>query len=132
MTTSENQIKIMDIGLADRPRLIIIYSNTFSIAKENSNIPEPLVLPETIVLHSIYPNPFNLENRIDFSLHIDLPVQITIYNIRGQRIRTLTDEVQPAGYKTAVWDGRDDTDNVVSSGFILLKQVSLFGKIHLP
>jgi hypothetical protein len=109
--------------VSERPKLTITYSNTAPIASENPDSfdPESTVLPKTIALHSNYPNPFNLVTTIDYSLHIDIPVQITIYNIMGQKIRTLIDAVQLAGYNTITWNGKDDNGTVVSSGIYFIQ-----------
>jgi PKD repeat protein len=108
-------------NVAERPILRISYSNILSKTAKNEDLSIPILLPEAIELHSNYPNPFNLVTTIDYTLHIDLPVQITIYNIRGQKVRTLIDEMQPAGLKTVVWNGVDDSGNVVSSGIYFIQ-----------
>jgi hypothetical protein len=65
---------------------------------------------------SIYPNPFNPITNIEFELPKQLYVKLSIYNLLGQRIRTLVDESKPAGFWTVVWDGKDSGGNSVSSG----------------
>lgn len=67
-------------------------------------------------LRQNYPNPFNPETDICYSLTKAENVKLTIYNILGQKIRTLVDEYQPAGTKTAHWDGKDENGNSVNSG----------------
>jgi len=46
-------------------------------------------------------------------------VEIVIYNLLGQKVRTLVSGVQPAGYRFVAWDGRDDSGNGVSTGMYL-------------
>jgi hypothetical protein len=58
-----------------------------------------------------YPNPFNAQTTISYSLYQPGPVTLTIYNIMGQKVVTLVDEVQQAGEHKVVWDAGD-----VSSG----------------
>jgi hypothetical protein len=67
-------------------------------------------------LHQNYPNPFNPETEISYTLLKDCWVRLTIYNILGQRIKTLVDEYQTAGDKSTHWDGKDDHDYQVASG----------------
>jgi len=63
-----------------------------------------------------YPNPFNPETVIYYSLSQDSEVELTVYNIKGQRVTRLVKSEQPAGAHRVVWDGRDERGNPVSSG----------------
>lgn len=51
-------------------------------------------------------------------------VTLEIYNIRGQKVRTLVQGVQQAGMHTALWDGKDETQRSVSSGIYFYKMNS--------
>jgi predicted RNA-binding protein with TRAM domain len=71
-----------------------------------------------------FPNPFNPETTISFVVaRHALPVQIEVYNIRGQLIRTLLDgsRALESGRHSVIWDGRDDNGNQVSSGIYLYR-----------
>jgi hypothetical protein len=61
-------------------------------------------LPEIIQLGQNYPNPFNPNTRIPYSVNKKSWVKLTIFNILGQRIRTLIDEEQEAGYYRPEFD----------------------------
>ncbi len=63
-----------------------------------------------------YPNPFNPTTHIDFSLKKAGKVEIVIYNITGQKVRTLVDGELEADDHSVVWNGKDDRGNQVSSG----------------
>ncbi len=64
-----------------------------------------------------YPNPFNPTTNIRYQLPQSSHVTLTIYNIQGQKIRTLIDNrLQSAGIHVAQWNGLDDIDNSVASG----------------
>ncbi len=67
------------------------------------------------------PNPFNPSTQISFDLAAPSHVTLEIYNVAGQRIRTLLCRAMPAGHHEAVWDGRDDNTASVSSGIYLYK-----------
>ncbi|MBI1923926.1 T9SS type A sorting domain-containing protein [Candidatus Poribacteria bacterium] len=79
------------------------------------------VLPTRFALYQNYPNPFNPETWMPYDLAADADVVITIYNARGQRIRTLALGRQTTGaYRSkesaAYWDGRSEIGEWVSSG----------------
>ncbi|MCF7814077.1 MAG: lamin tail domain-containing protein [Candidatus Cloacimonetes bacterium] len=63
-----------------------------------------------------YPNPFNPTTTIFFELAQNSEVQLTIYNMLGQKITTLVDENFEAGQKQAVWNGTDREGKKVTSG----------------
>jgi hypothetical protein len=73
-------------------------------------------LPKEFSLSQNYPNPFNPHTVIEYSLPGDCEVRITIYNILGQRVRTLVEEHQEAGYRRIEWDGRSDGAKELASG----------------
>ena len=76
-------------------------------------------VPERFMLGQSFPNPFNFTTRIGYGLPADGQVEIVIYNLLGQKVRTLVSGVQPAGYRFVAWDGRDDSGNGVSTGMYL-------------
>jgi len=63
-----------------------------------------------------YPNPFNPITRIDYSLSESGPVNLEIYNIRGQLIRTILNGIQERGTYAEFWNGLDNNNVPVSSG----------------
>ena len=75
-------------------------------------------------LKNNYPNPFNPETTISFSLEFDSFVNIEIYNIRGQKIRTLIQDHKTSGEHQIVWNGQDDNNIVVGSGVYFYKFTS--------
>jgi hypothetical protein len=77
-------------------------------------------LPETFALEQNYPNPFNPTTSIQYSVLSDQSpshVTLKIYNISGQEVRTLVDDIQESGYYTVTWDGRNGTGTLLPSGF---------------
>lgn len=68
-----------------------------------------------------YPNPFNPQTSIRYALPQDAQVRLIIYNILGKKVKTLVDELQSAGYKTAWWDGKDEKGDLVASGVYLYR-----------
>jgi hypothetical protein len=67
-----------------------------------------------------YPNPFNGSTRIRFTLARPADVQITILNVRGQRVRTLVDRQENAGRHIVTWDGRGEGGRPLASGIYLV------------
>jgi len=63
-----------------------------------------------------YPNPFNPSTNVKYQIPNTSRVNLSIYNILGQQIATLKDEVQSSGNYDVVWNGRNDFGSQVSSG----------------
>ncbi|MBL7149676.1 MAG: T9SS type A sorting domain-containing protein [Candidatus Cloacimonetes bacterium] len=78
-------------------------------------------LPITNYELKSYPNPFNPETKISFTAEHAENAKIEIFNIKGQKIKTLIDKSISAGNHTVVWNGTDANDNKVSSGVYLYK-----------
>ena len=75
-----------------------------------------LGLPSSAVLLPNYPNPFNSTTLIPFQLMAQERVQLRIYNLLGQQVRTLVDQVEQPGIHRVSWDGRDDQGWRLTSG----------------
>jgi hypothetical protein len=112
--------------VSERPILSVTYSSSSQakrslVSTSELEGPEPsaLILPEAIALNPNYPNPFNIETRIEYALPEQALVRLVIYNIRGQQVRLFVDEIQPPGFKSVPWNGRDDFGREVGSGVYL-------------
>jgi hypothetical protein len=79
------------------------------------------VLPTSYELLNNYPNPFNPSTVILYTLPEATDVKLEIYNVLGQRVRVLVNGHQSPGYKTMVWDGKNDKGENVSSGIYFYK-----------
>ena len=88
---------------------------------------KPVVAPLTFGLDANYPNPFNAETQLVYTLPMAGPVELAIYNVMGQRIRTLVQGVQAAGRHQIAWDGRSDSGSTLASGVYLSRLVSTQG-----
>ena len=78
-------------------------------------------IPKVLTIESNYPNPFNPETTIVFSLPHDEKVKATVYNIRGQKVKQLLDEHLVAGKHTVIWNGTDSHGKSVASGVYFVK-----------
>jgi hypothetical protein len=68
-----------------------------------------------------YPNPFNPTTTIPFALPTEAKVKIEIYNLLGQRVAVLKDDIMQAGYHQTIWDGKSDSGLPIASGIYILK-----------
>lgn len=76
--------------------------------------------PDRFVLHQNYPNPFNPQTAIRYDLARNAEVTLSIYNIQGQKIRTLVaNEHQTSGSYSSVWNAKNDAGISVSSGIYI-------------
>jgi poly-gamma-glutamate capsule biosynthesis protein CapA/YwtB (metallophosphatase superfamily) len=73
------------------------------------------------VLYQNYPNPFNPSTTIRFQLYIPHHVNICIYNVRGQKVKTLTDQQFDRGIHELVWNGKDNFNKTTASGVYFLR-----------
>ena len=74
------------------------------------------LLPTITELSSIYPNPFNPSTTFSFSLKADSKVTINIFNIKGQKVKTLINKNLNSGYHNIVWNGKDDNGKNAPTG----------------
>ncbi|RKY56300.1 MAG: hypothetical protein DRP89_01625, partial [Candidatus Neomarinimicrobiota bacterium] len=81
-------------------------------------------LPKEFALHQNYPNPFNPTTFIKYDLPKEAKVKIVIYNLMGREVRTLVNEKQNAGYKSILWNGRDNQGRMVSSGLYIYQMIT--------
>jgi len=79
-------------------------------------------VPVVYQLEQNYPNPFNPSTTIDFSIPEQVQVTLEIYNVLGQRVKTLVaGEMYDPGHYNVVWDGRNQNGNPVSSGMYIYR-----------
>ncbi len=86
-------------------------------------------LPKAYALHQNYPNPFNPSTTIRYAIpEVDggstpgaLPVQLSIYDLRGRLIRTLVDGEKTPGTYAVRWDGTDSRNSPVGSGIFMYR-----------
>jgi hypothetical protein len=77
---------------------------------------EETEIPSSFALGQNHPNPFNSKTAIEYSLPEESQVKIAIYNILGQKVKTLLDGTETAGHKRFIWDGENEKGKAVSSG----------------
>jgi len=99
----------------------------------NSLIPDPFVVkpagvkdainvkPENLKLFQNYPNPFNPSTNIAYSIDKSGLVELEIYNINGEKIKSLDNSFKSSGNYFVIWDGTNEIGQTVSSGVYLYR-----------
>ena len=82
---------------------------------------DPLIPTHTSLLGN-YPNPFNPQTTISFSVSESSSfVTLDIYNVKGQQVRTLVNEQLTSGFYSYIWDGKNNAGRSVTSGIYFYK-----------
>jgi hypothetical protein len=88
-------------------------------------------IPTQFELSQNYPNPFNPTTKIKYQVASDSKVNLTIYNTLGQKVKTLVNGIQEAGYYTIEWNGTNDFGQKLSSGvYIYRMEAGSFVKVN--
>ncbi|MCK4654502.1 MAG: T9SS type A sorting domain-containing protein, partial [Candidatus Cloacimonetes bacterium] len=95
------------------------FSNAAYMVGHVSN--DNILIPIRTELTGNYPNPFNPSTTISFSLREADNVRIDIYNLKGEKVKTLIDNYMEAAYHTVEWNGQDDNNRSVASGIYFYK-----------
>lgn len=105
-----------NITPAFRPELTVTYTVGVGVASDQNQ-------PLAFALHEIFPNPLSLATaaRIRYDLPRSTPVQLVVYNLLGEKIRTLVNSPQTAGTKQIIWDGANDAGVRVATGVYLYR-----------
>jgi hypothetical protein len=86
-----------------------------------TGIEDPFDIPTSYAVSNNYPNPFNPSTTINYQLPQLSDVKLVIYNVLGQKVKTLINKQVDAGYHTAVWDGHNDAGQQVASGLYIYR-----------
>ena len=78
--------------------------------------PDNALVPNSFVLYQNYPNPFNPVTRIKYDIAENSNVSVNVYNLMGEKVATLVNQYQHAGYYFTNWDSRNDLGIPVSAG----------------
>ena len=98
-----------------RNKIRVLYSKSL----DGTGVNSPLL--DTLTLKQNYPNPFNPVTTIEFSLGQTSDVKLDIYNISGQKVRTLIDQNTLPGSYSIQWNSRNDSGGAVSSGIYMYR-----------
>jgi hypothetical protein len=98
----------------NRPVLRVTYTEPTAIEDLSKK-------PDQFILFQNYPNPFNPVTNIRFQLSSISEVKLTVYNLMGERIKQLVNEIKSAGIFYVKWNGRNDSGTQVASGVYLYR-----------
>ncbi|MCK4406494.1 MAG: T9SS type A sorting domain-containing protein, partial [Bacteroidales bacterium] len=106
------------VYVADMHDGLYIIRNDIALSVEDDN---HLGIPIGFALNQNYPNPFNPETTISFLIPKISKVEISIYNIKGQKIKTLVNKNLQRGHHEILWNGKNENGEPVSSGIYFYK-----------
>jgi len=110
-------VKIFSQGIIESLQVVLSWDPV-----DSTTLPfDHIQVPKDFSLSQNSPNPFNAGTTIKYNLPKTCQVRLQIYNILGQKVRTLVDKFEEAGYKEARWDGKNDLNNSVASGVYFYK-----------
>ena len=95
-----------------------VYSTDVPVNIETNEIN---IITDQFTLEQNYPNPFNPETIIEYQLPKASKVKLRIFNILGQKVKTLIDEEKHSGYHSVKWDGTNNYGQKVASGIYLYR-----------
>jgi tetratricopeptide (TPR) repeat protein len=103
-----------------------ILSSLFSTTNHSGsdNYDNMISPPSRPILYNNYPNPFNPSTTISFLLDKESSVDVIVYNIKGQKIKTLAHNQYSKGKHSINWNGLDDNNNMVGSGIYLYELIT--------
>ncbi|MBI1936504.1 MAG: T9SS type A sorting domain-containing protein [Ignavibacteriales bacterium] len=118
----DNDVVVIGLKLKDKESSLNITGNaqlndelTFGLLAKVREIPSEFALSQN------YPNPFNPTTTMKYALAQDASVTVTVYNMLGQKVKTLVDLQQEAGYYTINWDGTNEFGGRVASGIYIYR-----------
>lgn len=82
------------------------------------------IVPRIFFLYQNYPNPFNPVTTIRYQVPKETSVMIEIFNMLGQKVRTLVNEFKAEGYYSVEWNGKNDFEQPLPSGIYLYKMTA--------
>ncbi len=112
----KSSVDALDVGSIKIEQAILVDKDAGKLAVKIVDKLGEANIPKEFSLSQNYPNPFNPQTIIQYGLPYDCDVEIAIYNILGQKIKTLVNEHQQAGRRRKAWDGRNENGEEVSSG----------------
>ncbi|MFA7418408.1 MAG: FlgD immunoglobulin-like domain containing protein [Melioribacteraceae bacterium] len=118
----EGTFASIELTLSNKEAVVSVNGNALLNDDVNASLNAKVrEIPSEFALSQNYPNPFNPTTSIKFSVAQDAKVNLVVYDMLGQRVRTLVDGIQEAGFYTVRWDGSNDFGSKVASGIYIYR-----------
>jgi hypothetical protein len=126
------ETKYVDSGLTDGTYVYSVYA-VYTTGESEPVMTEEITvvsaeefveIPVATKLVGNYPNPFNPDTKISFNIRESGNVKLEIYNLKGQKVRTLLNNNVEAGSHVVVWDGKGDNNKSVGSGMFFYRMTT--------
>ncbi len=98
-----------------------VYNANISLGDQSTGIDASATLPVEFALEQNYPNPFNPSTEIQFSLPKTAAIQLKVYNLIGEEVKTLIQGSHQAGSYSVTWDGTNQQGFKMASGIYLYR-----------
>jgi hypothetical protein len=124
---SESSYRILSLGAERAYRLAVVAGSREYVRRAGGALAD---VPAVVTLDPNAPNPFNPSTRIRFGLPRPSRVSLAIYDVRGRCVtELLASGWRPAGYHSAIWDGRDRHGEPAASGVYYYRLASDLGML---
>lgn len=101
-----------------------------NVTQSTVNVSQREHTKEAFELSQNYPNPFNLGTVIHYKLDKTANVKLTIVNLKGEHVVTLVNQIQNAGEKQVIWNGKSKNGTIVANGIYLYRlQIGRFNRV---
>lgn len=112
---TSTEIKLSNVAANDR-NVKNVYNGKIILSSNDIE-----TVPTNFDLFQNYPNPFNQGTQILFQIPIASNVKLAIFNLKGEKIRTILNEIKPAGKYRLTWDGKTEDGAATTTGIYILK-----------
>jgi hypothetical protein len=125
MALTYEDTNIMVAGAYDTTALALVrgitdYLGLIAAPVNGSSLP----ISESPILYQNFPNPFNNATTISYYLPEPARVELRIYNLLGEEVKTLVNEFQDSDHRSVLWEGSDNSGNGVSSGVYISRMMA--------
>jgi len=121
---TNNALNINGNNPTDFSKIAAGNNNIRHFAVVLEKVEEEKQIPDVYFINQNYPNPFNPSTTIEYGLPEEGNITIEIFNVLGQRIKTLVNDIKIAGYYKVTWNGDDNYGIKVASGVYIYRMKS--------